>query len=152
MRSSTNSTLQAPAKLWGAAPQCPWQSSTKLLPNQHKTCYAPLCQGAVLDVGSPGTQGPEGEGMNPKQEAALSGPLCLLHQEMWALNRRGWRRQGCPHSDVLALWTPPLGAEGIKGTLWKATAHRSPRQERDGCGLPREGRGWSGARLAEETS
>ena len=30
--------------------------------------------------------------MNSKQEAALSGPLCHLHQEMWAFNS-GWRRR-----------------------------------------------------------
>lgn len=90
-------------------------SSTKLLPNERKTCYEPLCQGAVLAVGSPG-EIKRGRRDEPQAGGSPVGPLCL-HQEMWAFNSGGGGGKGCPPSDVLALWTPPLGEEGIKGTL-----------------------------------
>lgn len=137
--SSTNSTFQGPAKLWGASPQCLWQSNTKLLPNEHKTRYVSLCQGAVLAVGSPGNRGPEGERDEPQAGGSPGvGPWPPLPGD---LNSGGRRRQCAPTLKYMPCG-PLLWVEGIKSALWKATARRSPRRERMAAVCP--GRGEAG--------
>lgn len=93
--------------------------------------------------------------MSPKthaeQEAALGWPCSLFSQEMWVLNGGGRRRQCVPNLRDMSC-KPLLWVRRYYGhTLESHSPQKSHVGDDDWC-LPKEGKGWSGARLAEETS
>lgn len=99
---------------------------------------------------APGNQGPEGEGMSPKSHEKQKA-CSLLSQETWVLNSGGRRRQCAP--PLKGMPCRPL--HWGRKHYWWALESQSPQKShvgKDGCCLPEEGRGWSGARLAKETS
>ena len=75
----------------------------------------------------------------------------LLSQNTRVLNNGGRRGQrALTRRDVPCR--PLLGAEGINGHTLESHSPQKPHVGEGGCCLPEEGRGWSRARLTEETS